>query len=73
MADTFEYEGVTYEMGATYQDRVGDKFTFEAGTAGPGETPRGRFWDSNRGKFGDSCWTLSEVVDGWAPLTKVTA
>ncbi|MYW28341.1 phiSA1p31-related protein [Streptomyces sp. SID2119] len=71
-ADTFEYDGVTYELGATYRDRVGDKFTFEAGTAGPDRTPRGRFWDSDQGKFGDLTWTLREVVSSWAPLTKVT-
>ncbi|GAA3018660.1 phiSA1p31-related protein [Streptomyces fulvorobeus] len=80
-SDTFEYNGVTYEMGAVYQDADGDHFDFKAELSGPGmsgmandRTPIGRF----RGGYADGepndwGWTLGEVVDNHGPLTKVSA
>lgn len=72
-ADTFEYDGVTYELGVIYRDRTGDRFKFEAGTTGADGTPQGRFWDPDREAFGGLEWTLRGVVACWAPLTKVSA
>ncbi|WP_097964567.1 phiSA1p31-related protein [Streptomyces sp. or20] len=70
-ADTFEYDGVTYELGATYRDTEGDRFTFERGTKSDG-TPPGRLHYAD-GSHGDTNWSLGEVVHNYGPLTKVLA
>ncbi|MFE3144772.1 phiSA1p31-related protein [Streptomyces scopuliridis] len=70
-ADTFEYEGVTYELGAVYRDREGDHFKFEMPLSADG-TPGGRSRYIDGSGFGGPHWTLAEVAGAYGPLTKVT-
>lgn len=69
-ADTFEYDGVTYELGATYRDRTGDFFKIESDIHPMDGTPRARLWDPDAEEFGSLNWTLASVVSSWSPLTK---
>ncbi|MFB7012929.1 MULTISPECIES: phiSA1p31-related protein [unclassified Streptomyces] len=79
-ADTFSYQGTTYEMGAIYRDVEGDHFDFKAELSAfdtpdcnADGTPIGRY----RGQYADGKpngwnWSLREVVENHGPLTKVT-
>ncbi|MFE6493381.1 phiSA1p31-related protein [Streptomyces sp. NPDC057748] len=79
-AETFEYKGITYEIGAIYRDAEGDHFDFRAELSAfdtpdcnADGTPIGR----NRGQYADGKpngwnWSLREVVENHGPLTKVT-
>ncbi|MFB7188433.1 phiSA1p31-related protein [Streptomyces sp. NPDC056230] len=79
--DTFEYEGITYEIGAIYRDADGDHFDFKAELSAPGTpdrnadgTPIGRFRGQRVGREPNNWnWSLREVVECHGPLTKVTA
>lgn len=67
--DTFEYEGVAYELGALYEDAENDRFEFGNGLASNG-SPRGRLvWRG--GDRGNWNWSLAEAVHSYGPLTKV--
>ncbi|MEV7250251.1 phiSA1p31-related protein [Streptomyces cyaneofuscatus] len=64
-ADTFEYDGVTYELNATYVDRDGDKWHF---ARIDGEVIGGG--DHKPEDIDDGC-SLDFIMD-YRPLTKVT-
>ncbi|MGW6638499.1 phiSA1p31-related protein [Streptomyces cyaneofuscatus] len=64
-AETFEYDGVTYELGATYRDRDGDKWHFA------------RFDDEVVGNTYEVPNSLADgsslaFVMSYGPLTKIT-
>ncbi|MYY03088.1 MULTISPECIES: phiSA1p31-related protein [unclassified Streptomyces] len=61
-ADTFEYEGVTYEYGVTYIDRDGDPWTFERSRGS--DQP---ISDSGSWSQGES---IAYVVGNFGPLEK---
>jgi hypothetical protein len=67
--DTFEYAGVTYELGALYEDVENDRFEFGGGLASNG-SPRGRLVGRG-GDRGNWNWSLAEVAHNYGPLTKV--
>ncbi|MFE5828703.1 phiSA1p31-related protein [Streptomyces sp. NPDC056508] len=69
--NTFELDGVTYEIGVVYRDAEGDCFRFDAEIS-PDGSPYGRLGSRLSDTFGSQCWTLREVAGGYGPLTKVT-
>ncbi|MFJ6237972.1 phiSA1p31-related protein [Streptomyces griseus] len=71
-ANGFEYEGVTYEYGATYRDREGDLFRFRSTLSSDGtETPQGQtVYGADDDEGGNWHWSLAEVLRDYAPLTK---
>lgn len=70
-ADGFEYEGVTYEYGAVYQDCAGDLFRFRPKLSDDGTaTPQGQQVFGATDEGGSWHWSLAEVLRDYAPLTK---
>lgn len=67
-ADTFEYDGVTYDLNAQYVDKDGDIWSFRrrenGDTEGHLQTWAATHWDPYFG--------LPYVARTYAPLTKVT-
>ncbi|CAM5405231.1 Lipoprotein OS=Streptomyces microflavus OX=1919 GN=Smic_80860 PE=4 SV=1 [Streptomyces microflavus] len=64
-ADTFEYDGVTYEYGVRYTDNDGDPWTFKRSTVhGQPVSDNGPYF------IGDS---IASAVRDYGPLTKHTA
>jgi hypothetical protein len=59
--DTFDYRGVTYEMGATYQDDTGDDWKFRHTPGGLPVSTAGS-WSEGR--------DLAYVVSEYGPLRK---
>ncbi|MFI2213003.1 phiSA1p31-related protein [Streptomyces sp. NPDC020141] len=78
-AETFEFRGVEYEIGARYCDSDGDVFVFKSELSGP----HTRDGNNDRTPLGsefryltEDCdeqwiWSLGEVVRMYGPLTKV--
>ncbi|MFE7624280.1 phiSA1p31-related protein [Streptomyces sp. NPDC057509] len=66
-ADTFEYDGVTYDLATRYHDRDGDVWRFERR---PDGAVRGRLSDD---PIGDHNIPLGEAVDRFGPMKKVTS
>jgi hypothetical protein len=64
-ADTYEYDGVVYDLAAQYRDREGDVWRLKR-VAG---TVRAR-WDGTSDPTEDSN-SLATVVDTWGPLARV--
>ncbi|MGP3750859.1 phiSA1p31-related protein [Streptomyces sp. IBSNAI001] len=62
--DTFEYDGVTYDLDATYADKQGDTWTFTGNRHSNG-SPALVCEYSGYTEIGD-------VLDSYGPLTKVT-
>ncbi|MEU0860644.1 phiSA1p31-related protein [Streptomyces griseofuscus] len=64
-ADTYEHDGVTYDLSARYRDRDGDVWKFE------------RIGDDVYGDFGvgayptEGGWTLASAARHYGPLTRV--
>lgn len=66
--DTFEYAGVTYDLGAAYRDQEDDCWTF-TGRCSPGGSPYVTMYAGSDNRFD----TLSRIVHAYGPLTKVTS
>ncbi|WP_069752927.1 phiSA1p31-related protein [Streptomyces sp. EN16] len=66
--DTFEYEGVTYDLNAKYTDKDGDVWSFRRRASGDTE---GHFQGWDEGHW-DGFFDLPYVAQKCAPLTKVT-
>lgn len=67
-ADGFEYKGVVYEYGVTYEDREGDLFKFRSRRSDDGtDTPEGRV---DFAAPDDWNWSLAEVVRDYGPIVK---
>ncbi|WP_369147082.1 phiSA1p31-related protein [Streptomyces sp. R44] len=67
-ADTFEYNGVTYDLTATYRDKDGDEWTFKGGTRASDGTPDGAM---NGYAGGTYSYTLGYAARHYAPLTRI--
>ncbi|CAM5409537.1 putative protein OS=Streptomyces microflavus OX=1919 GN=Smic_80850 PE=4 SV=1 [Streptomyces microflavus] len=65
-AETFEYDGVTYDLNAKYRDRDGDVWSFTGKLSGSG-VPR-----VTHTGYADNYDTIAEIADNYGPLTKVT-
>ncbi|MFD5198838.1 phiSA1p31-related protein [Streptomyces sp. NPDC058375] len=65
-ADTFEYDGVTYDLNAKYKDRDGDVWSFTGRLSDDG-IPRVTYTG-----YADNIDTIAEIADNYGPLTKVT-
>lgn len=67
--DTYEYDGVIYDLTAKYRDRDGDVWKFNSATRGEDDTPAG----SMNGYAGDDySYTLGYAAKNYGPLTRVT-
>ncbi|WP_326812128.1 phiSA1p31-related protein [Streptomyces scopuliridis] len=65
--DTYEYDGVSYNLYATYRDREGDEWTF-TGRRNENGVPYVTMYPGSDNTFD----TIGSVVRLYAPLTKVT-
>ncbi|MFF6928325.1 phiSA1p31-related protein [Streptomyces californicus] len=65
-ADTFEYNGVVYDLGAQYRDQDGDVWSFTGRLSGDG-IPRATCIGN-----ASSVATIAMIADSCGPLTKVT-
>lgn len=63
--DTYEHDGVTYDLTARYRDRDGDVWKFERR---PDGKVLGTYFSRSVDEYDDE---LSEVVSGYGPLTRV--
>ncbi|WP_327379411.1 phiSA1p31-related protein [Streptomyces sp. NBC_01212] len=70
-ADTFEYDGVTYDLTKTYTDRDDDDWNFSTDLRGSDGAPLARF--RHRTDYEGGGYTLAYVVAQFGPLTKVYA
>ncbi|EHM24253.1 hypothetical protein SPW_7347 [Streptomyces sp. W007] len=68
-AETFEYDGVTYDLTKTYTDRDDDDWNFSPNLRGSDGSPLGRF--RHRRDYEGDGYTLAYVVEQFGPLTKV--
>ncbi|MFB8071094.1 phiSA1p31-related protein [Streptomyces californicus] len=65
-ADTFEYDGVVYDLNAKYTDCDGDVWSFTGRLSHDG-IPRVSFTG-----YGDNAGTIVDIAKAYGPLTKVT-
>ncbi|PPS86451.1 phiSA1p31-related protein [Streptomyces sp. MH60] len=63
--DTYEYNGVVYDLTATYRDREGDSLRIKLVNG----VPRVAWFDNTPDEYDD---TLSEALAQYGPLTRVT-
>jgi hypothetical protein len=67
--DTYEHDGVIYDLSAKYTDKDGDDWTFGGRGIGPDDTPNGAMNDCAGGGYS---YTLGYAHRHYGPLTRVT-